>query len=104
MVTVTPAVIQFHIPHGIFEMTVSIEKAIESLGFLICPSCRGEGNFESWTGHDSRSTCHCCGGHGMIRSLKKVKQRKDCIICQGKGCLGGCNHRGYQEWESYELI
>jgi hypothetical protein len=85
-------------------MTTSIKNLLLSQGFLICPSCDGEGEIGYFCGHESSSTCYDCAGHGVIRSLKKVTQRKECIICAGKGCLGGCNHRGYHEWESYELI
>ena len=85
-------------------MTDTIKSFIQSNGLLICPSCDGEGEIGYFCGHESYSTCYHCAGHGIIRSLNKVKQRKDCIICQGKGCLGGCNNRGYQEWESYELV
>jgi DnaJ-class molecular chaperone len=85
-------------------MTDTIRKAILSSGFLICPSCDGEGEIGYFCGHESSSTCYFCAGHGMIRSLKKVKQRRECYICQGKGCLGGCDNKGYHEWESYELI
>jgi DnaJ-class molecular chaperone len=85
-------------------MTTSIKNILLSRGFLICPSCDGEGEVDYFCGHESSSTCYDCAGHGVILSLKKVKQRKDCTICKGKGGLGCCNHKGYQEWESYELI
>jgi DnaJ-class molecular chaperone len=84
-------------------MTSEIKKFIESQGLLICPTCGGEGTYETFYGHYSSETCSSCQGKGIIRSLNKQKHRKECVICNGRGCLGGCNHRGYHEWESFEL-
>jgi hypothetical protein len=45
-----------------------------------------------------------CDGQGIIKSLNTQKHRKTCVICGGKGGPGCCDNRGYQEWESYELV
>lgn len=84
-------------------MTTIIEKLIKSQGLLICPSCDGEGEYETFCGHYTTESCIWCAGRGIVKSLNKQKHRKPCVICQGKGCLGGCNHCGYHEWETYEL-
>lgn len=87
-------------------MTTAIKDLCKSQGFLICPSCDGEGEVGYFCGHESSSICYKCAGHGIIKSLKKVKRSKDCIICNGRtGGCGGCNFnpKGLIEWESYEL-
>jgi len=88
-------------------MTNAIKKLILSKGFLICPSCNGEGEIGYFCGHESTTNCYYCAGNGIIRSLKKEKQSKKCGICEGSdGGCGGCNSnpKGLIEWESYELI
>jgi len=85
-------------------MTSEIKKTLLSQGYLICPACDGEGEYETFCGHYVSETCYHCAGKGIIKSLNKQKHRKPCIICDGRGCLGGCDHRGYHEWESYELV
>lgn len=85
-------------------MTSAIKKLIESTGAVICPHCNGEGEYESFCGHYTTEYCRMCGGNGVVKSLKKIKVRKDCVICNGRGCLGGCNHKGYREWETFEPL
>ena len=91
----------------IIKMTKSIKSFVESFNFLICPSCLGDGEYESFCGHYTTKTCIDCGGHGIIRSLNKQKQNKKCCICKGRdGGCGGCNFnsKGLIEWESYEIF
>lgn len=85
-------------------MTSAIKSLIEAGGVLICPACDGDGEVGYFCGHDTFTDCHHCDGHGVIRSLNKQKHRKPCVICEGRKCLGGCDNRGYHEWESYELF
>jgi hypothetical protein len=85
-------------------MTSEIETFIKSQGFLVCPSCDGEGEIGYFCGHESTTNCYDCGGKGIIKSIEKVKHRKVCLICDGRGGLGCCGNKGYYEWESYELI
>lgn len=85
-------------------MTTKIKQVIESSGFAICPACGGEGDVGYFCGHETTETCHMCAGNGIVRSLKKQKHRKTCSICGGMGGLGCCKHKGYHEWQSYELI
>lgn len=85
-------------------MTRAIKELLESKGIIICPKCDGEGDFSSFCGHETTESCRWCAGKGIVKSLKIQINRKGCIICRGKGCLGGCEWRGYQEWESYELL
>ena len=86
-------------------MTKAIKELINSQGLMICPSCEGEGEIGYFCGHESTTSCYWCGGKGIIKSLNKQKHRKNCIICDGReGGCGGCNNKGYQEWESYELV
>ena len=85
-------------------MTDSIRKLIESNGLLMCPSCDGEGEVGYFCGHETTENCYMCGGQGIIRSLKKKRHRKTCSICRGEGGPGCCDNKGFQEWESYELI
>jgi len=88
-------------------MTSAIKKLILSKGFLICPSCDGEGEIGYFCGHESTTNCYYCAGNGIIRSLNKQKQNEKCTICKGRnGGCGGCNFnaKGLIEWESYELI
>jgi hypothetical protein len=88
-------------------MTSAIKKLILSNGFLICPSCDGEGEICDCCGYNSTRTCFYCAGNGIVLSLKSTKQSKKCGICQGRdGGCGGCdsNPKGLIEWESYELI
>lgn len=85
-------------------MTKTIKQLIESTGAIVCPTCNGEGEYGSFCGHETTETCCMCCGRGVVKSLKKVKLRKDCIICNGKGCLGGCNHKGYHEWDIFEPL
>lgn len=77
-------------------MTAAIKKLIESNKLLICPNCEGEGEF-------CRSICRWCEGQGIVKSLDRQTHKKNCVICGGKGCAGGCEWKGYREWESYEL-
>ena len=84
-------------------MTSEFKKIIEAQGLLICPTCDGEGEYDTFCGHYSSETCSSCQGSGIIRSLNKQKHRKECVICNGRGCLGGCDNKGYHEWESFEL-
>jgi len=89
------------------DMTSAIKKLILSKGFLICPSCDGEGKIDDSCGYNSTRTCSHCAANGIIRSLKSVKQSRKCGICEGRdGGCGGCNFdpKGLIEWESYELI
>ena len=86
-------------------MTQEIKKFIESQGLLICPSCSGEGEYDSFCGHYVSESCSSCMGKGIIRSLNKQKQQKKCVICNGrKGGCGGCNFHanGLIEWETFE--
>ena len=88
-------------------MTPAIKKLISSQGMMICPSCGGEGEYESFCGHYTTESCRWCGGQGVIRSSNKQKQSKNCVICNGrKGGCGGCNNhpKGLVEWETYELL
>lgn len=86
-------------------MTPEIKKAIESQGFLICPTCNGEGEYDTFCGHYTTETCSSCRGKGMVRSLKKQKQKKTCVICNGReGGCGGCDYKGFYEWETFELL
>jgi hypothetical protein len=85
-------------------MTPTIKSIVEKAGFLFCPSCEGSGEVTYFCGHDVTSDCAWCAGHGIIKSLNKQKHRKTCSICSGRGGLGCCDKRGFQEWESYELV
>jgi len=86
-------------------MTVEIKNLIASQGFLICPSCDGNGEISYFCGHESTTNCRWCGGNGIVKSIQKQKHNKPCGICNGKeGGCGGCHsERGVIEWESYEL-
>jgi len=85
-------------------MTPEIKKLIESTGAVICPKCDGEGDLNSFCGHETTENCYWCAGRGVVKSLKKQTHKKDCVICGGKGCAGGCEWRGYHEWETFELF
>lgn len=85
-------------------MTNAIKQLIKSSGALVCPSCDGEGEVGYFCGHETTTTCYRCAGKGVIKSLNKQKHRKTCSICQGRGGKGCCENRGFQEWESYELL
>jgi DnaJ-class molecular chaperone len=85
-------------------MNNAIRRIAEASGLLVCPSCNGEGEVDYFCGHESTETCHDCGGQGVIISLNKQKHKETCVICKGGGGPGCCNNRGFQEWESYELI
>lgn len=85
-------------------MTAAIREIIQSAGFLLCPGCDGNGEVGYFCGHSTTETCYKCAGHGVVRSLEKQKHRKPCRICSGRGGLGCCDHKGYHEWESYELF
>lgn len=84
-------------------MTPTIKKIIKDSGFIICPHCYGEGDIDSFCGHYTTVNCYMCGGHGVVKSLTLQKHTKPCNICKGKGC-GGCNDKGFHEWESYECF
>lgn len=88
-------------------MTRTIRKILEGLGFIVCPSCRGEGEVEYFCGHSTTTQCYNCGGNGVVKSLNKQKQSKSCVICKGReGGCGGCNShpKGLIEWETFELV
>ena len=85
-------------------MTSIIKNLIKANNLLICPSCEGEGEVEYFCGHYTTASCSMCAGNGIIKSLNKQKHKKVCNICQGRGGLGCCDKKGFQEWESYELI
>jgi DnaJ-class molecular chaperone len=87
-------------------MTSEIKEFIKSQGLLICPTCNGEGDYDTFCGHYTSETCSSCLGSGIIRSLNKQKYSKICIICQGRdGGCGGCNFhpQGLIEWETFEI-
>jgi len=84
-------------------MTDTIKQIVESAGYLICPTCEGEGEVGYFCGHETTVTCKDCDGHGAVRSLARQTHRRTCHICKGRGGPGCCKNRGYQEWESYEL-
>lgn len=87
-------------------MTDAIKEIILNSGFLVCPSCNGEGEVGYFCGHEISVTCKWCDGHGVIKSTKKQKRSKKCDICNGRrGGCGGCNNhpKGLIEWETYEL-
>lgn len=84
-------------------MTKEIKNFIESQGLLICPTCEGEGEYETFCGHYTSETCSNCQGKGIIRSLNKQTHKKECRICNGRGGLGCCDHKGFHEWESFEI-
>jgi hypothetical protein len=85
-------------------MTPEIKDLIKHTGNLVCPYCDGGGEVGTFCGHESTETCRMCAGKGIVKSMDKQTHRKDCVICSGKGCAGGCDWRGYQEWDSYELF
>ena len=85
-------------------MTPEIRRIVKNAGYLICPSCDGEGEVGYFCGHETTTTCHWCGGKGAVRSLVKQKNREPCRICDGRGGLGCCGHKGYIEWESYTTL
>jgi len=72
-------------------------------GAIVCPSCDGEGEVGSFCGHETIESCFWCAGKGMVKSLNRQIHRKNCVICGGEGCAGGCDWKGFREWESYEL-
>jgi DnaJ-class molecular chaperone len=87
-------------------MTSETKKFIQSQGLLVCPTCDGEGEYDSFCGHYTSETCSDCQGKGIIRSLTKQIHSKVCIICHGReGGCGGCNFHpsGLIEWESFEI-
>lgn len=86
-------------------MTNAIKKLINANGLLICPSCNGDGENDSFCGHYTTEDCYMCKGNGIIKSLNKQKHKKPCAICDGReGGCGGCGNKGFYEWESFELI
>ncbi len=84
-------------------MTSEIRKFIESHGAVICPTCKGEGEYDIFAGHYYSETCSNCQGKGIVKSLKKQKHRKKCSICNGRGGVGCCDKKGYLEWETFEI-
>lgn len=84
-------------------MTIAIRNLIETCGLLVCPYCEGEGDIQTFCGHESTETCRMCAGRGIIKSLKKQKHKKTCSICGGKGGKGCCDNKGFREWESFEI-
>lgn len=87
-------------------MTNEIKEFIRLHGALTCPSCEGEGENETFSGHYHSENCWMCAGKGLIRSLKLQQNHKPCDICKEKaGGCGGCNFnpKGRHEWESWEI-
>jgi len=87
-------------------MTKIIKSIIINSGFLICPSCDGEGEVGYFCGHDTSTYCRMCNGDGVVKSINMQRHSKKCSICDGRnGGCGGCNShpKGLIEWESYEL-
>ena len=85
-------------------MTPKQKEILENQGFIICPNCMGSGEFTAFCGHDIEVACNWCDGDGIVNSLNKQRHTATCNICSGRGGPGCCDNRGYQEWETFELL
>jgi DnaJ-class molecular chaperone len=87
-------------------MTQEIRDFLKQHGALVCPTCDGEGEYNTFSGHYHSNNCSSCSGKGLVKSLNSQKHQKQCDICKGReGGCGGCNKhpKGLIEWESYEI-